>query len=93
MKFKLQKPESAYLLHFLNCVVGYSADDIGKYIIKKAQYSLDEIFMFYGDVSGLIVYKKDTKKISLAKTPIDFNDKSDMQVFHTKSKLLMRQNI
>ena len=80
MKFKLQKPESAYLLHFLNCVVGYSADDIGKYIIKKAQYSLDEIFMFYGDVSGLIVYKKDTKKISLAKTPIDFNDKSDTNI-------------
>lgn len=88
MKFKLQKPENAYLLLFLNSVVGYSADEIGKYDIKKAQYSIEEIFMFYGDVRGLIVYKKETKKINLVKVPIDFNDKSNTEVIFESQDLI-----
>ena len=88
MKYKGEEPEPWFILHFTNSVIWYSARELGRYEHKKVQHSTDEIMYYLGEEQGLIVFKKNTKKILLVKAPLDVSDKSSTEIIYESQDLI-----
>lgn len=65
----VNKNKDAYILHFVNCIIAYSKGKEVRIETKRIRYSLDEVLWH----EGLVLYKKDSKKIVQLVTPINFN--------------------
>jgi len=79
-----------HVLLFANYLVMYSVDYENTVVIKSRNYKTNEIFHFSNDydVKGLILFKEDTKKISLHLEPLYFDDKSQIRNLYDSKDLI-----
>ena len=84
MIFRNQKEQDSFILHFVNSIVAYSkAKEILKET-KKFRYSIDEVLWY----QGLILYKKEAKKVVLIEEPLNFNDRSKYHVIYETQDII-----
>lgn len=80
----VNEPLQAYLLHFVNSIVTYSKTRDVKIESKKFRYAIDEVLWY----NGLILYKKDSKKIVQMTSPINFNDRKTYNIIYESQDIL-----
>lgn len=84
-----RKEEDAFVLHFVNSILAYNKGKEVRTESKKFRYTIDEVLWY----CGLILYKKEAKKIVLIDEPIDFNDRSRYHIIYETQDILKNVRI
>jgi hypothetical protein len=76
--------EACFLLHLTDCLLTYTKTPEPKIQIKHSHHTLSEVLWD----NGLILFKRDSKRVFLIDSPLNFEDKSSYHIIYESNDII-----